>query len=63
MRKKQIFRRISVTDEVYTRLKQDREHFQELIGGGRWSISDVITEYLKICNSCAKSRKKTIGKK
>jgi predicted CopG family antitoxin len=45
------FKRISVTEEVYNRLKKDREHFQKVIGGGKWSLSDTITEYLKIINT------------
>ncbi len=48
MRTATIFKRISVTEEVYKRLIKDRDHFQEVIGGGKWSISDTITEYLKI---------------
>jgi len=42
------FKRISVTEEIYKRLISDRKHFQEIIGGGKWSISDTITEYYKI---------------
>ena len=42
------FVRISVTKDVHEKLKKDREEFQKLIGGGKWSISDTITEYYKI---------------
>jgi len=42
------FKKISVTEEVYQRIIKDRKHFQEVIGGGRWSISDTISEYFKI---------------
>ena len=31
-------------------LKEDRKHFQEVIGGGKWSLSDTIIEYKKILN-------------
>lgn len=48
MRKTTKFVRISVTEELHKRLKEDRDHFQEVIGGGKWSISDTITEYYKI---------------
>ena len=48
MRKTQEFKKISVTKEVYDRLNEDKIHFESVIGGGVWSISDTITEYLKI---------------
>ena len=48
MRVQNKYRKISVTEEVYQRLKKDRQQFQDTIGGGTWSISDTITEYLKI---------------
>lgn len=51
------FKKISVTDEIYKRLTTDRNHFQKVIGGGKWSISDTITEYLKIINKFKCKRK------
>jgi len=42
---------IKVNNEVYLRLKKDKKHFEEIIKGGTWSISDVITEYFKIIKS------------
>ncbi len=48
MRKKKEFKKISVTKEVYDRLKKDKKHFEKTIGNGKWSISDTITEYLKL---------------
>ena len=48
MRTTKEFKRISVTKEVHERLKEDRDHFQKVIGGGKWSISDTINEYYKI---------------
>jgi len=39
---------IAVTEELHKRLVEDRDHFQEVIGGGRWSLSDTIKEYIKI---------------
>ena len=48
MRSKKEFKRISVDKELHERLIQDRDHFENVIGGGRWSISDTIREYLKI---------------
>ena len=44
------FKKISVTQEVYDRLQEDKKHFQDTIGGGKWSISDTIREYIKILN-------------
>lgn len=54
MRSKTKFIKISVTEEVYNRLIKDRDQFQKLIGGGRWSISDTITEYTKIMDGYEK---------
>ena len=48
MRTKTKFKRISVTEEVHKKLKEDRDHFQKIISGGNWSISDTIEEYYKI---------------
>jgi len=48
MRTKKEYKKISVTKEVHERLKKDRDHFQKIIGGGKWGISDTITEYLKM---------------
>jgi len=33
------------------RLEQDRQDFEKLIGGGKWSLNDAFTEYLKILNT------------
>ena len=40
--------------DVYERLKRDRDHFQAVIGGGRWSISDAIRERSKILDGLEK---------
>ncbi len=48
MRSKQVFKKISVTEELYNRIQKDKLHFQEIIGGGKWSVSDTLVEYLKI---------------
>ena len=48
MRNRIEFKKISVTPEVHEMLKKDRDQFEKVIGGGRWSISDTITEYKKI---------------
>lgn len=41
---------MSITKEAHDMLKEDRKHFQEVIGGGKWSLSDTIIEYKKILN-------------
>ncbi len=48
MRTKKKSKMIAVSEETYKRLVQDRGHFQETIGGGKWSLSDTIEEYIKI---------------
>lgn len=45
------FKKISVTEDIYNTLIKDRNHFQKIIGGGKWSISDTISEYFKIINT------------
>ena len=47
MRTKQEFKRISVTKQIHDKLLKDRTHYQNTMGGGRWSLSDVVEEYLK----------------
>ena len=51
------FKKISVRPEIYERLKEDRQNFQETIGGGHWSISDVILEYWKMLDDYKKNNK------
>jgi len=33
------------------RLEQDRFEFEQTIGGGKWSLNDAFSEYLKILNT------------
>ena len=42
---------IKVSIENYERLIKDRDHFQELIKCGKWSINDAISERSKILNT------------
>ena len=51
MIQKKEFKSIKVSRAVYDRLIKDRDEFQEKIGGGNWSISDTISEYLGILNT------------
>ena len=48
MRRKKNFKTIKVENSVYKRVLDDREKFQNLIGGGKWSVSDTIAEYVKV---------------
>ena len=48
MRTITIFKRIAITEEIYIRLKETRREFQRTIGGGKWSLSDTLTEMFKI---------------
>ena len=48
MRTKNKYKRIAVTKELHKRLVKDRDYFQKVIGGGKWSLSDTIEEYIKI---------------
>ncbi len=44
------FKRISIREDLHKKLIADRDLFQKTIDGGKWSISDTIIEYKKICN-------------
>lgn len=48
MRIKNNYKTILVTEDVYNRLNQAKEHFQKTIGGGTWSMSDTLNEWIKI---------------
>jgi hypothetical protein len=63
MRKKTEWKMVIVKKEVYDRLVKDRKLFQKIIGGGKWSFNDTITEYLKIINSSTSFNQKLGGKK
>lgn len=63
MRIKNKFKRISVSESVYKRLIKDRNHFQKLIKGGKWSISDTIEEYFKLLPKNKEALKNGINKR
>ena len=48
IKNKKVFKRIAVEEWLYDRLIEDREEFQKTIGGGNWTITDTINEYIKI---------------
>lgn len=63
MRKQKVYAKISITKEVHERLKKDRDNFQKVIGGGKWSISDTLKEYFKIMGIIQKEEKQNVRKK
>ena len=48
MRKIKKLYSIKIEEHVYNRIAKDQEHFQKKIGGGKWSKSDTIQEWIKI---------------
>lgn len=54
MRTQKEFITIGIPKELHNRLLKDRDHFQEVIGGGKWSIADTINEIIKIADSIKK---------
>ena len=50
MRKKKQYKTIILSQEVYDRIQYDKKHFQEVIGGGKWSNNDTLREYISILN-------------
>ena len=50
MRDKKFYTSVKLEDSVHKRLKEDKKHFQDTIGGGTWSLNDTVREYQKILN-------------
>ena len=48
MRSKKETISIRIDKDVYDDIKKDRDHFQESVGGGDWSIADAVSERNKI---------------
>lgn len=48
MRTQEEFTSIQVTKATHERLCGVRDHFQEAIGGGKWSLGDAVKEMIKI---------------
>lgn len=48
VRKKQEWKTISVSENIYNRLEEDRQEFEKTIGGGKWSLNDAMVERQKI---------------
>jgi len=45
---KQKWKTISVSENIYNRLEEDRKHFEKNIQGGKWSLNDALVERQKI---------------
>ena len=50
MRKQIKYKSIKITEELYKILLKERDEFQKVIGGGKWSFTDTIWEFLGIAN-------------
>ena len=48
MRIKNKYKSIKVEQAIYDYIQEDKIHFQKVIGGGKWSISDTLREWKKI---------------
>jgi len=48
VRIKQKWKTISVSENIYNRLEEDRKYFEKTIQGGKWSLNDVLVERQKI---------------
>ena len=47
VRKKQVWKNICVSENIYNRIEEDRK-VSETIKGGKWSMNDAIREWVKI---------------
>lgn len=48
VRPKQEWRNITVSENIYNRIEEAREDFEKTIKGGKWSMNDALTEWVKI---------------
>lgn len=48
VRKKQEWKTISISKNIYNRLEEDRKEFEKSIGIGKWSMNDTLVERQKI---------------
>ena len=55
VRKKQEWRTISISENIYNRLEEDRKHFENTIKGGKWSMNDTLVERQKILDQFKKA--------
>ena len=55
VRKKQDWKTISVSENIYNRIEEDRKHFEEVIKGGKWSMNDALIERQNILDQFKKA--------
>ena len=48
VRKKQVWKNIIVTENIYNRIEEDRKVFEKTINGGKWSMNDSLREWIKV---------------
>ena len=48
---------IRIDQELKEVIEKDRDHFQEVIGSGKWSLNDTLWEWKKILNSVEQDAK------
>ena len=48
VRAKEEWRTITISKNIYDKLEEDRKHFEDVIGGGKWSMNDALVERQKI---------------
>ena len=54
---------IRLSKQNRNKLNEDRKDFERLIGGGKWSLNDAFSEYLKILRCFEDSQKNKKAKK
>lgn len=47
VRNKTEWRTITVSENLYNRLDEDRKDFEKKIKGGKWSMNDALNEWCK----------------
>lgn len=48
VREKQNWKTITISENIYNRINEDRITFEKEIGGGKWSMNDALRERQKI---------------
>jgi len=48
VRKKESWKTITVSENIFNRINEDRKDFEETIKGGKWSMNDSLVERQKI---------------
>lgn len=48
---------VRLSEDNVKRLEKDRKHFERVIKGGRWSLNDAFSEYIKILDGIKGGKK------